>query len=112
MRVEPADLEEVERISAAQGRSRSDVMRDLLELGLAHREEAELAGEPAGDAQPNGGTAESRVAASFKADAALLAAIDGLAASGRGSRSAVVARLVREGLRRSGYEGKGGPSGD
>lgn len=77
-----------------------------MELGLAHREEAELEGQLEGDVPEDAMPAESRVAACFKADAELLAA------SGRGLRSAVVARLVREGLRRSGYKDKGGLSGD
>lgn len=86
MKVEPAELATINSIAKFSGRSRSDVMREMLSYGLAHVM-AGAFGEGASDAVE---TVE------LGADEA--AVVDALSAAGHGSREDVVREAIERGL--------------
>lgn len=53
IKVEPAELATIESIAKYSGRSRSDVMRQMLSYGLAHMMQAAFGGSDSAGAEPS-----------------------------------------------------------
>lgn len=116
MKVEPAELATINTISRYSGRSRSDVMRELLSLGLARMmgsafgdgEAPTRADAPTSANAPaptlSGVTVNARKVVSSKLDADTLLVVAALGDGTRGSRSAVVRSALEHGLALAGYQ--------
>lgn len=105
MKVEPSELATIEAIAKASGRSRSDVMREMLSYGLEHVMERAFAGSPTFGAGEGSGPKRTVVSTVLPPES--LSAVDALVDAGMGTQSAVVRQAIEEGLRLAGYGEEG-----